>query len=471
MIKQIRRAKKKMGKRNKLCRYSFVLIAVLFFVFLLPSISSALTLTASPDPAPDGMVNVWYSGVMFTATLDPAAGEETPVDFQVFAGRLPYGLNLSTTDSSHAAIGGAPTSSGDFFFQVRANDDAHVDTQYWDGSITVHPSLGNIVPGILSNGTVNEPYSQNFNVTSGSGNYTWNLSGTLPSGLTFNSSTATLSGVPDEIGVSNFNVSVTDTAYPTANKSQNYSLVISTTDKGRILYIKNVERNEDTGIIKSTGDIYMRDLETGIETKLTDYTGQETILNPAFTTGGDEVVFTAKVSGVDYFRVFKISTDFTHADTEIGNPDIFEEFENIDLKYASLSPDGTKLVYTKKKNDTTTQLWMKDIADADYPELILLINQSNQIIRHPVFLDNGTIVYLGIINEIQDIYKVSINGLSLPVNFTNNVDPSPQYGRLQTSWRADTSYQNMVIYSKSVWQGYNWSDWNVEIGVISGDSL
>jgi len=241
--------------------------------------------------------------------------------------------------------------------------------------------------------------------------------------------------------------------------------------------IKDVTRDEDTGFILSTGNLYIRNLETGEEMQLTDYTGAETILNPAFTSRGDEVVFTAKFSGVDYFRVFKIGTEYTHTDLEVGGPDILYEIEDTDLKYAALSPDGTKLVYTKEKNESTTQLCMNELTGSEYDELVILVNQDGQEIRHPVFLDNETLVYIGIVNEVQDIYRLNVNGFSLPVNLTNNPtsggDISPQYGRLKTSSRADTSYQNMVVYSKRVWQtAYGrWSGWDVEVGVISGNFL
>jgi Tol biopolymer transport system component len=240
---------------------------------------------------------------------------------------------------------------------------------------------------------------------------------------------------------------------------------------GRLLYVKDVERGEDGEVI-STGNLYIRNLETGEETQLTDYEGLEAILNPAFTGSGDEVVFTAK-SGVDYFRIFKISTEYVHTDVDVNCSDILEEFEDTDLKYAALSPDGNSLVYTKEKDATTTQLWVKDMLDPDFIQERLLINQNNLKIKHPVFMDNESLVYIGIVNGIQDIYILEVDGFSLPVRLTNNISPSPRYGRLQTSSRADESHQNMLIYSKSVYiqHDYIWSDWDVELGVISGFSF
>ncbi len=62
------------------------------------------------------------------------------------------------------------------------------------------------VAGLLSSGTVNEAYSESLTASNGNGNYAWSAQG-LPNGLSINSSTGLVSGIPTESG--NFNVSVT----------------------------------------------------------------------------------------------------------------------------------------------------------------------------------------------------------------------------------------------------------------------
>jgi len=65
----------------------------------------------------------------------------------------------------------------------------------------------------LSEGTVNQSYSATLEATGGIPSYTWSIiSGSLPEGLSLNSSTGEISGTPLIEGISNFTVQVTDSA-------------------------------------------------------------------------------------------------------------------------------------------------------------------------------------------------------------------------------------------------------------------
>jgi Putative Ig domain len=60
-------------------------------------------------------------------------------------------------------------------------------------------------------GVVNAAYSDTLTATGGNGAYTWSITnGTLPAGLTLNSSTGIISGVPTAAGSSSFTIQVTD---------------------------------------------------------------------------------------------------------------------------------------------------------------------------------------------------------------------------------------------------------------------
>ncbi|MEO7047889.1 MAG: HYR domain-containing protein, partial [Ferruginibacter sp.] len=83
--------------------------------------------------------------------------------------------------------------------------------------ITVTPAI--IPPGI--NGTA---YTQAFTATGGSGSYAFNLTGTLPTGLTFSGNT--LSGTPTQAGSFPITVNAVDAAGCTTG-TQNYTLVIN----------------------------------------------------------------------------------------------------------------------------------------------------------------------------------------------------------------------------------------------------
>src|SRR6185295_5269397 len=68
-------------------------------------------------------------------------------------------------------------------------------------------------------------YSQVVTQTSGIGTITWALTGTLPTGMSFNAATATLSGTPTQTGT--FSVTVTATDANGCVGSRVYSLVIN----------------------------------------------------------------------------------------------------------------------------------------------------------------------------------------------------------------------------------------------------
>ena len=79
----------------------------------------------------------------------------------------------------------------------------------------------------LPAGTVGTPYSQTFAATGGTPTYAgWVLiAGSLPTGLTLNAGTGTLTGTPGTSGTFNFTVQVTDSAQGTTTKA--FSLTIN----------------------------------------------------------------------------------------------------------------------------------------------------------------------------------------------------------------------------------------------------
>ena len=79
----------------------------------------------------------------------------------------------------------------------------------------------------LPNWTVNQPgYSVTISLSGGTAPYTFSKSaGTLPNGLTLNSSTGVLSGTPTSAATFSFTITATDTAGSFAN--QNYTVTIN----------------------------------------------------------------------------------------------------------------------------------------------------------------------------------------------------------------------------------------------------
>src|SRR4029079_8220650 len=60
------------------------------------------------------------------------------------------------------------------------------------------------------NARAGSPYSQTFTQTSGIGTITWSVTGTLPTGITLNTSTGVLSGTPTQTGSFPITVTATD---------------------------------------------------------------------------------------------------------------------------------------------------------------------------------------------------------------------------------------------------------------------
>ncbi|HHQ4756325.1 TPA: putative Ig domain-containing protein, partial [Aeromonas hydrophila] len=93
-------------------------------------------------------------------------------------------------------------------------------------SITVSTPSITLNPGTLSNGSVGTAYSQTITATGGSAPYTYAITnGSLPAGLSLNTSSGVISGTPSASGTFNLTVTVTDAN--SASGFQAYSLVIN----------------------------------------------------------------------------------------------------------------------------------------------------------------------------------------------------------------------------------------------------
>ncbi len=121
-------------------------------------------------------------------------------------GSFPAGL---TFQGSTGELSGTPTVAGTRNFTVIATDaDGLEATQSESVQIVAHPS---ITSAALPNGEVGVTYATTPAVTAGVGPFTWSVSGSLPAGLTLNSSTGEVSGTPTTLGTtSTFSLVVTD---------------------------------------------------------------------------------------------------------------------------------------------------------------------------------------------------------------------------------------------------------------------
>jgi hypothetical protein len=170
-------------------------------------------------------------GVSYSVTLQKAGGL-SPYVWTLASGSLPAGLSLN---AASGVISGTPTTAATSTFTVLLTDSQTPSATLSSGTlrIIVDPAGSPPPPpppgtnpltisstGDLSGGTVGKGYSQTLLATGGAMPYTWALSsGTLPPGLTLDSTTGVISGKPNTGGSFTFTVSVTDATPTTVNSS------------------------------------------------------------------------------------------------------------------------------------------------------------------------------------------------------------------------------------------------------------
>ncbi len=166
------------------------------------SVLAAPPVITSGTPT-NATVTVPYS---FTVT---ANGAPSTITFSVSAGSLPPGLSLNGTTGE---ISGTATSPGSYTFTISASNGVspNATATY---SMTSFPAVApTITSGPPSNGAQGAAYSHTV-TASGTGPISYSVtSGTLPNGLTLDSTTGTISGTPTTGGSFTFAVAATNVA-------------------------------------------------------------------------------------------------------------------------------------------------------------------------------------------------------------------------------------------------------------------
>ena len=161
-------------------------------------------------------------GVAFSSALQ-ASGGTPPYTFSIVSGALPTGLSL---DPSSGDITGTASAAGSFNYTANVTDSA-------GGSVTVkcnlkvQPSLEMNCPPEVKGGVVGQPYSSTFVVHGGVPPFTFTIvSGSLPPGLTLNSTTGVVSGIPTMAGSFTFAAQVMDSLGVVYNKHSGHCLIV-----------------------------------------------------------------------------------------------------------------------------------------------------------------------------------------------------------------------------------------------------
>lgn len=172
-------------------------------------------------------------GTIYTGPALQASGGTTPyAGWAVTAGALPAGLSIS---SATGVISGTPTTQEVANFTVTVTDAVGAT-----GSRPLVISIAAvndlvIVTQQLPKGTQNLSYgSRQVVVSGGVAPYEWALTGTLPTGLSLNTSTGVISGTPTVVESKAFQITVTDDEGTV--KSRTYSIEIQAPGTGEGLH-------------------------------------------------------------------------------------------------------------------------------------------------------------------------------------------------------------------------------------------
>lgn len=154
---------------------------------------TAANLVISTSSLPVALVNTPYS------TTLTASGGTAPYLWSIQVGAPPPGI---TFDFNTGILSGTPTQTGTFNMQFRVQDANNLSATV---QLALQVSSFSISTNTLPSGSVGQVYSAQLQVIGGTAPITYQLvSGTLPPGLTLNTSTGQITGTPTNSG--NYNL-------------------------------------------------------------------------------------------------------------------------------------------------------------------------------------------------------------------------------------------------------------------------
>jgi len=180
-------------------------------------IISAVSFTiTSLSPLPNAMESTTYSTTISTNGLCTTGG----YTWSVTSGSLPSVLSLN---ASTGVISGTPAAgtAGTYSFRVQViGYGAHTATKDFTLTVTTAPvGLTIITTSPLPDATKDSSYTATLSAINGTPPYTWSITpGSLPSGLSLDSSTGVISGTPTTAITYNFTVQVRDSGGATDTK-------------------------------------------------------------------------------------------------------------------------------------------------------------------------------------------------------------------------------------------------------------
>jgi hypothetical protein len=178
-------------------------------------------LTQATSRLNDGVINTAYSQQLI------ANGGNGTYSWTLEYGVLPTGLTLNSTTGE---ISGTPTEACVRTLMFAAQD-ANGRVAYHSYSLTIVSPL-QVLTTSLPQGHLGDAFSEKIRVSNGVAPYTFSIpAAQLPTGLALNSATGVITGTPTAAGLTNMQLTVTDSSYPTAlTQTINLSLRISATN-------------------------------------------------------------------------------------------------------------------------------------------------------------------------------------------------------------------------------------------------
>lgn len=168
-------------------------------------------------------------GSAYTTTISATGGTPAYI-WSISAGTLPIGLSIN---SGSGVISGTPSVAGTYSFTVRVTDAVALFSDTPFSMIVNPPPQVTVVTSFLPNGTIGISYSTTVTASSGTTPYTWSISvGSLPAGLSLNTTTGFISGTPTASGVTSFTVRVVDVNSTSDTKPLSITVPVPNTTVG-----------------------------------------------------------------------------------------------------------------------------------------------------------------------------------------------------------------------------------------------
>jgi lysophospholipase L1-like esterase len=180
-------------------------------------------LVVTSTTLPSGTAGAYY-GANLTST-----GGTAPITWSITKGSLPEGVTL---DSSSGEISGVPSSAGKYPVTVSATDRTAPTAEVAGTEVTITVATGtplSILTTSVPGATQGSEYVASLNADGGVAGDSWQTTaGSLPPGLTLDSSSGTIEGTPTESGSFAFTATVSDSSTPSPQTaSGSYAVVVA----------------------------------------------------------------------------------------------------------------------------------------------------------------------------------------------------------------------------------------------------